>query len=254
MDETDRRTPRLLSLPLLWRALAGLAFTLLSVMEPSLTGASAQSPTPSLRFVNVSGYRLTVEGRGWPVQRRLIVAFHAGSWLGGLEVQTTLNGSFRVGMNSVDRCGTAVTAMARDFNGHARQTRAPALLCPPLPAPPSPALTLLQGPAVNPTVLPSIAPTAPGSVTIHRRDLFYLWEPGTDQPAFTPTADEHYLLPIGQGRAVAPGCTQNCDPGFFWQWVAVKAGLTAVDLSPGCRKSSPPCAAPDLRIDVQILS
>ena len=254
MRDRARSTLMLPAHSLVVSALVGFALLFANLMEPSSTGALAQLETPSLRLVRVSGYRLAVDGQGWPSQKRLVVAFRAGSWLGGLELQTTLNGSFRVGMNNLDRCGTGVTVTARDFGGHTRQLRAPALLCPPLPDPPTPALTLLQSRPANPLEVRSIAPAAPSSVTLKRGNHFYLWEPGKDQPAFTAAADENYLLPFGQGPSAAPGCTQSCDLGFYWEWVAVKNGRTAVDLSPACRQSSPPCAAPDLRIDVQIHS
>jgi hypothetical protein len=91
-------------------------------------------------------------------------------------------------------------------------------------------------------------------MTLHVGDELTIWEAGTVRPAFRPQADPAYLALTGQGTTPPRACPQpDCDAGFYWGYVAIRAGQTLVDMSPGCREVTPPCMAPDFAITVKIL-
>jgi hypothetical protein len=225
------------------------AAVLAVVQQPSAAAAAV----PGLHFVTVPGYRLTVAGKDWPHRVRIIFALHAGPWVQGLQARTTRNGSFRVGIANVDLCG-GVTILAADFAHHKAMLRGPALGCASPITPPVPSLTLLQGKQMQPSVTQMLGLQRPASVTLHIGDRLHLWEPGTTRPSFTAHADETYLSLVGQGKTPPRTCPQvDCEAGFYWDWVAIRAGEAQIDLSPGCRQSKPACGAPDFLLEVVIL-
>jgi hypothetical protein len=116
-----------------------------------------------------------------------------------------------------------------------------------------PQLRVLQGKPAKHQVA-RIYGIQPRSVTLQDGDELFIWEAGTVRPAFQPHADPAYLAVVGQGTTPPRACPQpGCDAGFYWDYVALRPGTTLVDMSPGCRELTPPCAAPDFALTVKIV-
>jgi hypothetical protein len=214
--------------------------------------AQASGTAPTMRFVSTTGYPLTVRGEGWAPHVRVIFWVHAGTMSEGVEVKTTGAGAFAVGITGLSMCARPVFK-ARDFaTGHAK------LLGPPLgchaPAVvPVPQLQILKGKPASRTVV-KVYGLQPRSVTMHVGDQLYIWESGSGAASFTPHADSSYLVLFRMGETPPRMCPQvDCAEGFYWQYTAIKAGTTLVDLSARCRSSTPPCEIPDFALDVIIL-
>ena len=248
---TTRRLP-ISGFPLS-RLVITLCLSFLVVVSSTAPNASAQSTSPALRFVAVPGYRLTVLGTGWPRRDRVIFTVHAGPWVQGLELRATRNGSFRVGVNNVDLCGGA-TFQAQDMRGHHVSLRGPALLCASKLNPPVPTLSVLRGQAVQLHQVRLLTVSRPTNVTMRVGDELYLSEQGQGRPFFTPRADPTYLLLVAQGETSPGACSQaNCNAGFYWEWIAIRAGQTGIGLSPACREAHPQCELPDFVLEIRIL-
>jgi hypothetical protein len=205
-----------------------------------------------LRFTTVGGYALAVKGSGWQPRARVLFWIRAGAMAEGRELATTATGTFVVGINGLNMCAAPVFR-ARDFGAGRAKLRGPALGCPvPLVVHP-PQLRIVVGTAAPHSVV-KINGREPQRVTMHVGDELYLWEQGTGAASFVPHADSHYLVLIRMGTTPARMCPQaNCAGGFYWDYAAVKAGTTGVDLSARCRLVTPPCEIPDFLIQVVIL-
>jgi hypothetical protein len=224
---------------------------LLPVANSVLAGAGSASPT--LRFVTAAGYQPAIAGRGWMPGTRIVFSVQEATVAAGLEIRVTRRGTFRVGVTDVSMCDRPVF-VARDLHG-GLQTKlsGPPLGCASRLNPPVPQMHLLQGRLAKHRVV-RVYRIQPRQVTLHVGDELYIWEAGTSQPAFRPHADPTYLTLIGQGTTPPRACAQpDCDSGFYWDYVALRTGVTLLDMSPACRDAAPPCAAPDLAMKVTIL-
>jgi hypothetical protein len=234
------------------RTLIVFALILLGITGSAGATALAQSAKPSLRFGATPGYRLTVIGRGWSRRARLGVSLRSGTRVSGLELRATSAGSFKLGVNQVNLCG-GVLVVVSDLSGHKAQVRGPALACPIPNNSLNPVLTILKGKMAHPRAVRILSPAAPTPLTMRIGETLYIQEPGTAQPSMSASADQRYLLEIGEGKLSSGSCVQSSCPGtFFWEWLAVRAGNTAIDLSPACRQTKPACGRPDIALEVHI--
>ena len=97
-----------------------------TLMTMSSAGASAG---PTLRLVSESGYTISVEGLNWPPGREVAFSVAQGNVVEGLAVRPAANGTFTVGVTTIDLCaGERFTA--RDLMGHKATQLGPGLMCP----------------------------------------------------------------------------------------------------------------------------
>jgi hypothetical protein len=144
--------------------------------------------------------------------------------------------------------------VALDFAGNRAVLHGPPLGCATRTDLPTPTLAIVRGKAVKHRIV-RIFGLQPRALTVHRGDELYVWESGTTRPAFRPGVDPVYLSLLRAGTTPPRACPEVwCDAGFSWDYVAIRAGHTSVDMSPGCRETAPPCELPDFSIDVQILA
>lgn len=220
---------------------------------------AAAGPGRTLKMVTLRSGAPGVEGTGWG-HRPVTVSVSEGRWVVGITVQPNDSGTFRLASTSLNLCARPLFR-AYDAHGHYRAVAGPPLGCAAPADPPRPRLRAVVGRQVTaPTV--QIPASRPTSVTLHRGDILYLWEPGTNAPAWTPSVEQidspnATALPLAlvdQGQTAARMCPEvDCAAGFYWKWLAVKTGDTAITLSAACRASKPPCMVPDFIIRVHII-
>ena len=242
------RVGLVLAVALAWVAGAG---------EPALAVAPAASP--ALHFAASAGTGIAVAGAGWRPRSPVIFWVTAGDMNRGVELITRKNGSFVIGIQGLTLCARP-TFLARDLRrGRARLEGPPLACAQPLTVPPA-QLRILAGKPARPAVVRMYG-NSPNTVSMHLGDELYVWEPsassslqgGTGVAAFTPHADAGYLVEVHEGPTPPRACPQpDCAMGFNWLYVAVKAGRTALIISPACRQATPPCLAPDFVIPVVI--
>ena len=226
------------------------------IVRPTLnTSANAQSVAPTLRFVTVQGHQIAVRGEGWrPSGRVAFSVRYSGRWTQGRQLAATSSGSFTVAIDNINLCGGSLF-MARDFNGRKVLLAGPALMCATPLNPPRPMITVVRGTVVHAHQVRVIGVSAKRQVTLLVGDILYFWEAGGASAGFTPTADNHFLYLIRQGQTPPKMCAQvTCQQGFFWTWVAMRAGSTSIDFSAQCRQATPPCEIPDFLLRVHILA
>lgn len=246
---------------------AAVVCALIPLSASSALGRSLRthSPQPTLRFVMVQGYQTAVQGRNWPVKRRVtfsLMQTQMGTMravvvprgtVRGLELRTTGAGRFEIGVNGVDPCGSA-SYTARDFRGdlvHLSGGTA-ARPCKERVSSASPGITVLKGRLLNIRVKHVDLPRKKNNAVVIRvADAIYIWESGDKQPGYVPTAPEKYFELIGQGTTPPRMCPQvECNAGFYWQWVGMRTGTTSITMNPSCR---PSCEIPSYSIPVRIV-
>jgi hypothetical protein len=90
-----------------------------------------------------------------------------------------------------------------------------------------------------------IAPPFSPPYQAHVGDTVELLLPGS--MTFTAHADPTYLQFIDSGTTLSYPVTQ------FWHWRAISSGTTLISADPACRQAKPPCGAPSLGVQVDIL-
>jgi hypothetical protein len=215
--------------------------------------AAPAAAVPSLRFVSAAGFPLAIAGRGWVGASRVVFSVQEIAVAAGLQVRITRKGTFLVGLTGVSLCDRPVF-LARDFSTRQAKLTGPPLGCASRANPPVPQLQLLKGKLARHQIV-RIYGVQPHSVTVHVGAEVYVWESGATRPAFVPKADPTFLWLLGEGTTPPRACPQvGCDAGFYWDYVALQAGKTLIDMSPWCREAQPPCEMPDFAIAVKILS
>ncbi|HEX6509587.1 MAG TPA: hypothetical protein VF221_18315 [Chloroflexota bacterium] len=199
----------------------------------------------------MSGHKIGLSGKGWG--GHVVLTVEVGGAVGGVVLQTRTGGDFRVGADPVNLCGGA-NAEARDRRGDDVTVHLRGPLCPNTVTPP-PRVVILQGTADKSALHVIHNPQTPQRVSLSLGDRIELTAAGQNAPPFTAQADQSHLALVRQGVQMPPGCTtQACGAAgtYIWVWAAVHRGNTAIDISPECRLSTPPCARPDFAIDVTI--
>jgi hypothetical protein len=231
------------------------AVALLSLLSGAAAVKSVRAQAaigPSLQFTQVANYPLAVEGQGWQPNSRVIFWIRAANIVEGRELTTTGSGTFLIGITGLNMCAGPLF-QARDFASGRAKLRGPALGCAVPLNIPLPKLRILLGRPAS-THLFKIYGHQTSSIAMRLGDQLYLWEPGTDAPSFYPTANARYLVLIRAGKTPPRACPQvDCDSGYYWQFVGVRAGSTSIDMAAACRLSTPPCELPDFAIAVRIL-
>lgn len=226
-----------------------LALCLGTSILPAL--AAGSNTQRSLQFGHRAGFGITVTGRGWKPGSRVAFSVHVGSQVQGVVVRTTKNGAFAIGINNLSMCARPMF-YARDMAGHQATLQGPPLGCPQPVIVPTPALTIVRGARTQPRTV-HIYGVEPRSVVLRMGDALTIWEGGTSRPSYTPHADDLYLSLVQAGTTPPRTCPQpDCDAGFYWTYIAARAGKTAIDMEPGCREAIPPCELADLGIGVTI--
>jgi len=185
-----------------------------------------------LMWSSASGYSLAVKGTGWPASSAVAFELSQAGNVYGLELRTDSTGAFLVGISHFSCSGGGIS-QARDLSGD--QAMAPVLdPCGPGKLQ-TPTLTVLGGRLIDEKIV-RVAGMGHGKVIkIGLGSALYLWEPGKVTPDIMPSAPANYLFLIGKGQAVSPSChTASCPMGFFWEWIGVKAGNTAIVVRPWC--------------------
>jgi hypothetical protein len=62
-----------------------------------------------------------------------------------------------------------------------------------------------------------------------------------------PIVDPSYLRFIDSGATLSYPETQ------FWRWQAIAPGTTTITADPACRQATPPCGAPSIGVEIEIL-
>jgi hypothetical protein len=238
----------------LWiRVFGGLVLALAMTAVPAGRFGHAQQSVPALHFTKAAGFQLGVSGQGWPHRGRLNLVVRSGASAAGLRFRSTSAGTFLLGINSVDVCsGVRFDVYTR--SGRHAQIQTPQRGCPSVGDPSVPVVTVLQGTVLRPSEARLLALQTPaGPFHLRVGQTLYFWLPGTLRPAFVPKTNPAYLVLVTQGTTAARACAQpDCSAGFFWRWLAVQSGTTAIDLSPACRQSKPQCEIADRLIEVTI--
>jgi hypothetical protein len=224
---------------------------LVSLMPVAAAGAvtARRDSAPALQFVSKTGYRVAVEGTGWRPNHRVTFSLAQGSPVFGLELRSTSRGAFIVGVKNIDLCNGDSFA-AGDLAGHRAQLAGPGLGCAVNPHPPTPQLTVVKGKLLSIAVTHIDTPPYEHSVVIRQADALYLWESGTTNPAFVPSAPATFFFLIGHGQTPPSACPEvECGAGFYWEWVGMKRGRTGIAMNPSCR---PQCEIPSYLIPVRI--
>lgn len=239
------------------RLLSCLVVLLLLAMDV----APARAGSRTLTVVPVTGKGIGVQGSGWGVGR-VVVSLQTRQWISSVSLRPNPAGTFVVAAVGANLCA-GVLFRAYDGHGHAKAARpaGPALGCATPADYPRPRLEILSGRKVTAPTVRAIA-GHPASVTLHRGDVLYLWEPGTTAPFMSPRlegspsplATPALLVLIAQGQTRSKTCAAaDCAAGFYWKWLAVGIGDTGIVLSAACRQSKPPCMVPDFLIPVHIV-
>lgn len=239
------------------RFLAGLALTF--VLACPLTAAAATRSGPSLTLAAAPGYRLAVTGTHWPSGAVLSLLTQIDAHREIVRLQATNRGTFLVGITANDPCGF-VRFEAADALGHRVDLRGPQYVCSSSIRTPRFRFTVLVGKRIPSHRVSIFEPSsARGPVELDVGDRIYVWQPGEMRAAFVPHADASYLQLQRQGRTADQDCSgipaptpAQCNAGSYWEWIALQAGRTMIDLSPACRQARPACAMPDMVIDVRI--
>ena len=120
--------------------------------------------------------------------------------------------------------------------------------------PPTPTLTVIDGTQIVLTPAHVDGHTSK-AVTIALGGALYVWEPGNAHPAYLPSAPDKHLDLIGAGTTPPRACPEiECAQGFFWEWVGVRKGSTAITMTPSCRRLRPMCEIASYAISVHIVS
>ena len=236
----------------------------LSTIAPFPVGAIATSSehsgvkAPELSWTTVAGYRFAVAGSSWGHSSRVTFRLRQGFPghetypIEGLELKTTKDGSFVVGISNIDLCN-GENFTARDFKGHRVEIIGPIMNCLPSPTPPIPQLNVTTGavPDITVTHVDRLWDRKP--IVIRLGDAIYLWEKGVQHPFWIPSAPSPSLALIGRGLTPPRRCNQvECAAGFFWEWVGMKLGQTSISMDPWCRTERPACGVPSFLLQVRI--
>ena len=201
----------------------------LSLAGPCL---ARHTGTPTLQFLSQPGYSQGIGGDGWPAAAALTVTVTQGSTVSGLELNVTPFGSFTVGVRTIKVC-LGETYAVRDFQGD-RLTITGSKSCKATKTPPVPSLIVTGGNQIGFQVTHiDVRPTK--RVSIKLGNAVLVWEPGTGQGAYRPSAPSAYLELIGRGKTTKQSCSQpECAAGLFWEWAGMKLGKTAITMNPSC--------------------
>jgi len=231
------------------RRLAPLVALGLIALFPTATTAAGRDASPTLAFAKSGRYTELVRGSGWPASARITFSLAQSTKIFGLELRDTRSGTFEVGVSHLDLCAGELYA-ARDFKGDRSTLSGPRLGCPVPPNPRTPNLTVVEGSNLTITVTHVDLPPPSREVIIKLADAVYVWEQGTGRPVYLPSAPSAYLELIGKGTTPPRACPQReCDAGFFWEWVGMRQGTTAISLNPSCY---PQCQIASFAIPVRI--
>lgn len=215
----------------------------------ALSGTHAKTPKPHLVVGKAHGYSFTVKGTGWSAKQTVVFAVSQGGVSSGVEVRTTARGTFAVGILGMVRCAgvsySAVDLHSRHAQGNLGTTARACLALRPVA---QPVVRVLHGATITPASV-TVSSLTPSTVRLHLGEELIIDESRT---AYTPMADSAYLMLVQAPLA----CVQDCNAGGsngIWTFVAIRTGQTGIDLSPACRKLTPPCMMPDAGIRVTIV-
>ena len=219
------------------RLLSRLALVLpVAVLSLAAPGGVRRSGTPTLQFQPQPGYAQGIGGDGWPSTAPLTVSVTQGSTVSGLELSTSEFGSFTVGVRTIDVCLGEIYAV-RDFQGDRLTLKGPKT-CKATKTPPVPSLIVTGGTELGFHVTHVDSPPKK-RVSFKVGDAVLVWEPGTGNAEFQPAALSSYLELVDRGVTKKQTCSAaECAAGFFWEWVGMKRGKTAIKMTPSC---SPKC-------------
>jgi hypothetical protein len=175
---------------------------------------------------------LAAQGTGWAPKARVTFTLALGPNTYGVELRTTASGTFEVGARKANFCYGS-RYWARDLSGNQAYGPIGDPYCAPHAT--TSRLVVLQGERIKPKVTRVVGTGGGKTAIILVGDALYLWEKGTTSPALKPAASDRFFALIGAGRASSPACRQSsCPAGFFWKWIGMQPGRTAISLTPWC--------------------
>ena len=173
-----------------------------------------------LARVEMDGYSLAVQGRGWGAAARVSLTLREEAAASHLVLRTTGQGAFLVGIANLDAC--QVWVVLASAGQHSVTLHGPPVACPPDPNPVPPVLHVLVGQRVEQgqVVPPTSAPPGPTRTVVARTGLEGMVLLGPISPverAGVPN-DRPYQATLAvlnaAGQAVAH--VQSGPDGHFW--------------------------------------
>lgn len=227
-----------------------------SILVPSLLFVSGGVPSagaaarPNLTFTRAPGHPLAVRGTGWKGGERIVFSLQLATVMTGIQIRATAGGSFTVAIGAVTLCG-ASQITARSYDGSQAMVIGPARNCALQGKPPHPRFSILAGTRLRTRTVTVVGLSGSRSVSLRVGDKLYFSEPSVGV-MYVPSVDPAYLTLLRHRTTVQQCANGSCFSETSWEWVAVKAGETAIDLAAPCRQSRPPCMLPDLLLRVRI--